>query len=290
MGLEKIFRELLVTAGIKGPSTANLMVQLGDAAGTYKVSIVDSSTTEVASINSDGGVTGVTATFSGTLTGSSNLSVTGTATVSGTFTASSSAAVTGGLTVGGTLTGSSASTLSGAVTASTNVTVGGTLTASSASTLSGAVTASTNMTVGGTLTASSASTLSGAVTASTNATVGGTLTASSGLSASQGVTLPRAAASTAANLVSYGLIDITSTSASAYVLDAPVAGREVVIFKTGNSTQIATVTVNSTATVTFDGTNTVLTFNGVNQVARLIGNSSTRWLLTSSTGQVGAIA
>lgn len=248
MGKRKVYGELLTPSGIIGPTTADLVIQLGDAAGTYALSIVDSATAEVADINSDGALTCVKATVSsglgvtgastfsgaltvaGTLTGSSNMSITGTGTVSGTFTASSSGLVSGGLTVSKTITGSS------------------------------------------------------------NASVAGTLTASSSLSANQGVTVARAVASSAANLVSYGLIDITATGAANYVIDAPVAGRDVYIFKTANSTAAATVTVNATGTVTFDGTNTVLTFNGQNQVAHLMGNSATRWLLISTTGQVGGIA
>lgn len=140
--------------------------------------------------------------------------------------------------------------------------------------------------VANTLTVSSSAVVN-SLTATNNASIGGTLTASSGLTASRGVTGPRAVASTAANLPSYGLFNISSTSAAAMVIDAPVAGREVVFYKTGNSTQISSITVNATGTVTYDGTNVMLTFDGQSQFARMIGDSTTRWLLLTSSSEGG---
>lgn len=312
MGVEKARQEILAAGGIKGPSTADLVLQLGDAAGSYKLSIVDSATSEVASINSDGALSAVGLTLSSGLTSSGNV------TVNGTLTAASSAAFSGGVTastnvtVQGTLTASSNTTLSGAVTASTNATVQGTLTASSNTTLSGAVTASTNVTVQGTLTASSGATLSGAVTASTNLTVNGTLTAASSAAFSGGVTASTnvtvsgtltgssdatiAGVLTASNAfrqavesvntnttaTNYGVSLLAGTSAGAVTMAFPAAaGQSKVIWKTANSTAITTVTLNSG---TYDGTNATATFNGVGQFLNLIAATTDRFLILNTTG------
>lgn len=198
-------------------------------------------------------------TVAGTLTGSSNFSVAGTLTASSNFT------------VSGTLTGSSNATISGTLTGSSNVTVSGTLTGSSNASVAGTLTGSSNVSVAGTLTASS------------NASVAGTLTLSSGLVGSV------ASVSSSQALAPLQVTVLTNTGAVGYTLPAPVAGMEMRIVKTANSTAVLTVATNSTA-VTLDGSSGVnLIFNGQNQVAWLQASSTARWLLLSSTGQIGNI-
>lgn len=145
------------------------------------------------------------------------------------------------------------------------------------------MTCSSGLTVGGTATINTLSVSSGA-------TLGGAATATTSFAASLGVTLPRTLASSSANLPAYGLITIAGTSAMACVIGAPVAGKEVAIYKTANSTAIASITTNATGSVTLDGTNVTLTFNGQNQWIRLMGDSSTRWLMLGTTATFGGLS
>lgn len=71
-----------ITGAIDLHSTGDVIVELGDAAGTNKISVRDSGATEVASINSDGDISAQDVTVAGTLT------------VNGTTTTVNSATVT----------------------------------------------------------------------------------------------------------------------------------------------------------------------------------------------------
>lgn len=278
MGKRKVYGELLTPSGIIGPTTADLVIQLGDAAGTYALSIVDSATSEVADINSDGALTVVTATVS------SGLGVTGASTFSGA------------VTVGGTLTASSAISVSAASTFSGNVTVGGALTASSGLGVTAASTFSGAVTVSGTLTASSSGLVSGGltvsktITGSSNATVDGTLTASSNLTLSGKLTHSLQSVSSGQALGVHNVSVLTATGSTSYTLPAAAAGYYKAIFKSANSTAILTVDTNST-NETFDGSSaTKLTFNGKDQKVEMVGLSTARWLIISSTASVGDIS
>ncbi len=128
MGQEKHKRPILTPKiNEKGTSSTwissydgNVRVKLGDAAGADKFRITDSSTVEVASINSDGTLTAIAITGSGLLSASSK------ATVNNLLTASSKATVTN------LLTASSKATVNNLLTATSKATVTLTLTASSA--------------------------------------------------------------------------------------------------------------------------------------------------------------
>ncbi len=324
MGKRKLYGEWLPTAGIIGKTTGNFDIQLGDAAGSYSLRVVDSSTTAIFTVDSDGNWASTgTGTVAGTLTASSGFTVTGTltassnASVANTLTASSNVSVaktltaSSNVTISGTLTASSNTTLSDTVTASTDVTVQGTLTASSNTTLSGTVSASTNVTVSGTLTASSASTLTGTVSASSNVTVSGTLTASSNasvantLTASSNVTVSgtltassqwrvaneSVSTGTSTSLVPYGLSKITCTTsdggASAFTLTPPTAaGQEKFIFCVKGASSAA-ATVGSYPATVFVNTataETVLDFSTAGQLAHLISANTSQWILLSATG------
>lgn len=139
------------------------------------------------------------------------------------------------------------------------------------------------LTASETITASSDVAVSGTLTGSSNVSAGGTLTASSAFIGSV------ISVSSSQVLTSILLTILTATSAAGYTLPAPVVGLEKRIVKTGNSTQALTVATDST-TVTVDGSSgTNLVFNGRNQVAYLQASSTSRWVLLSSTAQIGDI-
>lgn len=139
-------------------------------------------------------------------------------------------------------------------------------------------------TFGGTLTASSNATVSGTLTPSSDMTVGGKATFNGG--AYEEV---QTVSTTGATLNANGLSLLTSTAVAAHTLPAPEAGLHKFLIKTANSTAAMTVTTASTSQ-TVDGSNTVITFNGQNQRAELIGASSTRWVLVTSTASVGNLS
>lgn len=134
------------------------------------------------------------------------------------------------------------------------------------------------------ITASSALTVDRTITASSDITVTGKGTFNGG---SYGAVQTNA--TTGGTLAAYGMSILSATAATAVVLPAPVAGVFKAIFKTANSTAISTVTTAATSQ-TYDGTNTVLTLNGINQHVQLQGASSTRWLILGSTATYGALA
>ena len=131
---------------------------------------------------------------------------------------------------------------------------------------------------------SSDATVSGTLTGSSNASIGGTLTASSALV--QGVVT----SSSAKTLTSVGVNELSATGAASYTLPSVASGRRLVIAKTANSTAVLTVDTASTAQ-TLDGSSaTKITLNGFNQNIELMGMSTTRWLVLSSTTVFGGIS
>lgn len=84
-----------------------------------------------------------------------------------------------------------------------------------------------------------------------------------------------------------GITNLTSTGVQTVALTIPFAGAYKSIIKTGASTAIITVTSGSTA-VTFNGTNTNLTFDAAGEAVVLTGLSATRWAILSNEGTVGA--
>lgn len=70
----------------------------------------------------------------------------------------------------------------------------------------------------------------------------------------------------------------------AATIAAPAAGRRLVITQTGAETEGHTVTLTAG---TFDGTNTIATFNAAGETLDLIGLSATRFLILNNIGAVG---
>ena len=136
-----------------------------------------------------------------------------------------------------------------------------------------------------TITGSSNLAISGGIAGSSDVTSSGKVTANGGF-----YEKVETVSTTGATLQAFGVSLLTSTVAAAHTLPAPVAGVSKVLYKSANSTAVMTVTVASTATQTFDGTNTAFTLNGLNQYVNLVGASSTRWLIQSSTAYYGALA
>ncbi len=92
---------------------------------------------------------------------------------------------------------------------------------------------------------------------------------------------------TSANLTASGLTQFGATAAATFTLDAPFKGAEKVLFCTDAGTGV-TLTVTSGTAVTFDGTNSNLTFNAAGECVTLVGQSTTRWLIVQNQGSVGA--
>lgn len=140
------------------------------------------------------------------------------------------------------------------------------------------------MVVGGTLTGSSNASVAGTFTGSSNATISGTVTASSAFK--HAVTT----SSSQLALTSVGVNVLSATGAVSYTLPAAVAGLRMILAKTANSTAILTVDTASTAQ-TLDGSSaTKITLDGLNQKVELVGVSTSRWLVLSSTTVFGGIS
>ena len=93
------------------------------------------------------------------------------------------------------------------------------------------------------------------------------------------------AGSTSTNLTNYGISTLPSTDAGAYTLADPVAGTVKHIFMDGATTTVNSLTTASTDT-TYDGTNTVLSFNAAAEAIILVGGSSTRWYIMTNPASV----
>ena len=98
-----------------------------------------------------------------------------------------------------------------------------------------------------------------------------------------------AAAVTAVAYTSSGAINdadnyvTIATNEAAYTLAQPRVGRLLVISESGAAAGGITVT----CTVgTFDGTNSIATFNAASETLVLLGISSTRWLIVANIGAV----
>lgn len=139
-------------------------------------------------------------------------------------------------------------------------------------------------------------TFESAVTCSSALSVGRTLNASSALNAAGAATLSggvyeaiQTVATTSGTLTAYGISILSNTSQMAVILPAPVAGVQKAIFNIAATTKAHTVTTAATSQ-TLDSTGTILTFDAVNQFVRLVGASSTRWLVVSTTGTHSGIS
>lgn len=114
--------------------------------------------------------------------------------------------------------------------------------------------------------------------------VTGTLTASSGFV--QGLVT----SSSQKTLTQVGVNLMSATGAASYTLPAPAAGLRMTLIKTAASTAILTVDTNSTGT-TLDGSSaTKILFDGNNQRAELLGLTTARWTVLTSTALYGGIS
>lgn len=94
-----------------------------------------------------------------------------------------------------------------------------------------------------------------------------------------------ATATTGTNLSAHGIINITTTAAKTFRLEAPRQGAQVHIISSGGSTLVKTISLLSG---NFDGSGskTKLLFNGINDAVTIVGISTARYIITSNVGSV----
>lgn len=93
------------------------------------------------------------------------------------------------------------------------------------------------------------------------------------------------ASSNGTTITNQGLTVISTTGGTAHTLSAPVAGCRKILVSTNATT--VDVTVAASTTVTINGGENTLVFDGANEVIELVGASATAWYIVSNAGTVG---
>ena len=281
-------------------SDGDIILQLRSTAGVTKVKILDSSTVEVASIDSDGNAsfTGLAATSDFAVTGALTArSVSSSSALSGVhLSASSGAAITGALTARSV---SSSSALSGVhLSATSDAAITGALTArsvSSSSALSGVhLSASSGAAITGALTArsvSSSSALAGVhITASSNFIGTGYVQAGGFIDSY----LPKTTATVLVAIPNKGFTSLaqTGTTQVTWTLEDPMtAGMLKTIFVlsqigTTARTFVVPASSNTVFSSTQGSTGRKITFNAVGEACSMVSASTTVWLVYNSQSAV----